>query len=66
MTRHQHKNKINNSQGTISPLELSNSPTAGPEYPIIAEGQGKDLKVAFVNVIEVLKEEVNTFLKDTL
>lgn len=66
MTRHQHKNKVNNSQGTISPLELSYSPIAGSEYSIIAEGQGKDLKVAFVNVTEVLKEEVNTFFKDTL
>lgn len=44
----------------MSPLEPSNNITASPEYSIIAEHETKTLlKTAFMNVIEILKEEIN-------
>lgn len=46
-------------------LHRASSPaTAGAEEPIIAEAQGKDLKTAVMNTVEVLKKEVNTSLKE--
>lgn len=48
------KNTTNNRQDNLSPLELSN-----PEYSSTAEAHDKDLKMAFMNMIEVLKEEKN-------
>ena len=41
----------------MSPLELSNPTTAGPEYSNRAGAQDKDLKIALMNMIELLKEE---------
>ena len=49
---------------TMSPPEPSNPATAGPERHKIAETQGKDLKIVFNNMIEVLKEEITKSLKD--
>jgi hypothetical protein len=43
-------------------LEPRNPTTGGPEYCKIAEAQDKDLKIAFMNMMEVLKEErINPF-----
>ena len=41
----------------MSPLELGNRITAGPEYSNIA-GEN-DLKTTFMNMTEVPKEEIN-------
>lgn len=53
--RHQHKNKINNSQINRSPWEPTKPTIAGSDYFNIAETQEKDLKIAIMNIIEVLK-----------
>ena len=47
----------------MSPLELSNLTTAFPEYCNIAEGQDKDHKIVFMDMIENLREQVNKSLK---
>lgn len=38
----------------------------GPERCNIAEAQGKDFKLAFMNVLEVLEGEINKSLKESL
>ena len=43
----------------MSPLEPSNPTTVGPENFNIAETQEKDLEMAFMGVMEVLKGEMN-------
>jgi hypothetical protein len=43
----------------VSPLEPSYPATAGSEYSNIAEAQEKDIKTAFMNMIEVFKDEMN-------
>ena len=48
----------------MSPLEFSNPPTVGPECSHTAEAQHKALKSAFKKMMEALKEEMNTFLKE--
>lgn len=45
----------------MSLLEPSNPTTAGSD---IGEAQEKDLKTAFMNMTEVLKEEINESLKE--
>lgn len=47
----------------MSPLEPSNFTTVDPLNHNTAEAQDKDLKMAFVTVTEVLKEEMNKSLK---
>jgi hypothetical protein len=37
---------------------------AGPEYCNIAKAQDRDLKIALVNIIKTLKEELNKSLKE--
>lgn len=49
--------KCNSNQENMSPLELGNPITAGPEYSNIA-GEN-DLKITFMNMTEVPKEEIN-------
>ncbi|MGE9716651.1 hypothetical protein ACQP3F_34175, partial [Escherichia coli] len=44
---------------TLSPLEPRNFTTVGPEYRNIAVAQEKDLKIAFMNMIEIIKWEMN-------
>lgn len=61
MCRHQPKYTFNNSQENKSPLEPSNSITGGPEKLNVVEVQAKGLKIAFVNSIEILKEEMNKY-----
>jgi hypothetical protein len=56
------KNTINNSQDSMFPSEPSNSTTAGPKYSNIAEAQEKDFKTSCVEIIKVLKEEMNKSL----
>lgn len=60
------KNKIKNSQGNRSPLEPSYPTAAGPEYSNISEAEEKDLKTTCMKVIEVLKEEINEYLKKSM
>lgn len=48
----------------MSPLEPRNTTTVGPEYCNRDEAQEKDLKIAFMNMIKVLKEEINKFPKE--
>lgn len=47
----------------MSSLETSNPTTAGLENFNIAEAQEKHLKIAFMNIIDGLKEEIK-FLKE--
>lgn len=51
-------------QGNISPLEPRNLTTAGSEIRNIAEAQDKNLKTAFMNIIEIHKKEKNESLKE--
>lgn len=48
----------------MSLLEPSNSTTADPEHSNIAEAQIKDLETAWMNMIELLKEENNKSRKE--
>lgn len=63
--RLQHKNKINNSQDTISPRESSYPTITGHEYSNIAEAQEKDLKTSYMKMTDVLKWEKNASLNET-
>ena len=56
MTRGQLKN-INNIQGNIAQPEFSCRTTASPGYSNTAEAQDKDSEIAFVYLIEILKEK---------
>lgn len=49
----------------MSSLVSNNPTTEDPEYCNIAEILGKDLKINFMNMIEVFKEEINTLLMET-
>lgn len=51
------------SHDNMSPLEPSNTTLVDSEKCNIAEAKGKDLIIAFINMIEVLKEEINKSLK---
>lgn len=53
----------NNSQDNISLLQPNNPTTAGLEKCNIAEACDKDLKIAFMNMIVTLKEEINKSFK---
>ena len=59
MPRVQNENIINNSRDNMSPLELINPATVCPEICNVAEAP--DPNIAFVDMIEVLKEEMNKF-----
>lgn len=48
----------------MSPLELSSPTTEGPENCSTAEAQNKGLKMAFMNIIMILKEEMNKSFKE--
>lgn len=48
----------------MSPLESSNSTTAGHKHSNIPESQGKYFKKACMDMIEILKEEMNKFVKE--
>lgn len=47
----------------MSPLVLTYPTTASLEYPNTAEPQENDLKINFIKMLEVLKEEINKSLK---
>ena len=55
---------IRNSQDNIQPLKANNPTTADPEFCNIVEAQDKDLEIAFMNIIEVFKEEMNKSFKE--
>lgn len=48
----------------MSPLEPSNPTTVGTEKSNIDEAQAKDIKTAFMNMIEILNVEMNKFLQE--
>ena len=58
------KNTINSSQDTVSPLVPSNPATESLEYSNMAKAQEKDLKIPFMNMIQVLREEISKSLKE--
>lgn len=58
MPKHQCKNTINNSQGSITPPELSYSLTARYEYFNASEAQENDLKKNLMKIIGFLKSEI--------
>lgn len=53
----------NNSQDNISLLQPNNPTTAGLEKSNVTEACDKDLKIAFMNMIVTLKEEINKSFK---
>lgn len=53
------KNTITNSQYNISTIKTSIPTTSSLEYSNIAEEQQKELKRAFMDMIEILREEIN-------
>ena len=65
MHRDQNKNTISNSQGTIYPLEPINCTRAVSEKCNVSDAQYKVLKVAFMNVFEVLEEDINNCTSET-
>jgi CRISPR/Cas system-associated protein Cas7 (RAMP superfamily) len=64
MPRHQSKNRINNIKASMSLLKLINPIKASPDICNKAEMQDKDNVKSFIDIIEVIKEEVDTFLKE--
>jgi hypothetical protein len=54
---------VNNSQGNMSPSELSHFSTVSTEYPNTAEAQENELKINFIKITEILKKEINKSLK---
>lgn len=48
----------------MGPLEPRNPIIASPEKCKRAEAQDKDFKVVFVNMIEILREEMNNFISE--
>lgn len=44
-------------------LEPRNHTTALPEYRSLPEAQDKDLKISFMNMIDISKEKINKSLK---
>jgi hypothetical protein len=48
----------------MSPPNLSNPTKVGPEYFNLGEAQEDVLKMAFINMIEVLQEEMNNSIKE--
>lgn len=65
MCKYQHKNIIINCQDNISVLKPNNTTTIGLENYNITEAQDKAFKIAFMNIIEGLKEETNKHLKES-
>lgn len=48
----------------MCPLEASNSTTIGSETYNVAEAHDKGFKIAIMDMLEVLKEEISESLKD--
>lgn len=63
MPRCQDKNKINNRIDYKYALEPSNLPTADTQNCNIIKVQHDDLKIAIINLKEVLKKEMNYSIK---
>ena len=64
MSKGQFKNIINKSQRSMAAPESSQLTTASSGYSNAAEIQVNDLKTNFIKIGEVLKEEINTSLKE--
>lgn len=45
----------------MSPLEFNNSSEVGLKYFSVIESQRKDFKLAFMIMMDVLKEEINKY-----
>lgn len=56
---------IGDSQDNMSPLQPSHPTTAGPEKCNMEEAQDKNFNMAFMDMLEVLKEDTNTSIKST-
>lgn len=59
MPRGQHINIINNSQGNMVPQEPRYPITASPKCFKLAEAQQNGLKIYFMKMLEVIKEEMD-------
>jgi hypothetical protein len=64
MTKGQSNNTTNKIQGHMSPSDHSYPTTVCPGYPNITEPEENDSKSNLIKLIEVLKEEMNTSLKE--
>jgi hypothetical protein len=58
------KNAISNSQGNMSLLELSQATTASPDLSNTVEAHKNNLKTNLIQMIGVLKEEINKSFKE--
>jgi hypothetical protein len=47
----------------MSPLKPNNTTTVGPDKCNMAEEQDKDIKIAFMNILEVFRKEINKLTK---
>ena len=61
---HLHKNTVNTKQDNMSPLKPNSTTTVGPEKCSMAEKQDKDFKIAFMNMLKLLREEMNKLIKE--
>lgn len=64
MSRHQHKNTIQQSQDNISPPEPSNPTATGHEKCNIAKAQG--LQTVITNMLKDLEDDMNKFINEVL
>ena len=64
MPRCEHKNTANNNKDSTSSTRAQQPYHTGPENCNIVKAQDTDLKITFINMIEVLKEDMNKSLKE--
>lgn len=64
MPTQQHKNRIINSQDSMSPSECSDHTIVGPEKCNTAEAQDKVFKIVTVSMLEDLKDDMNKSLNE--
>lgn len=64
MPGHQHRQIIINLQGNRLATEINYPIPTGPEYSNIVESTRKILKINHVKTIQILREAMNTSLKE--
>lgn len=65
MSRQKCENMIGDSQENMSPPQPSHPTTIGPEKCNIEEARDKNFNIAFKDMLEVPKEDINTSIKST-
>ena len=65
MPRCESKNRITNTQDNMSPGEPSYCTTPGPGYSSTVKAQEKDLKINYIKMREIFKEDINKSFTET-